>query len=109
MGISDVTQSIQFSRWFGDWQNHPDQINPTLLENGMPRVFYHGADANFTVFQKGDIGYHVGSLAQAQDRINGIDGGHGWSAAFRTANRRSCWSAHGCAMLPEPSRAIRNT
>ena len=42
--ISDVTQSLQFKRWFGDWQNHPETIAPELLNaDGTPKVFYHGA------------------------------------------------------------------
>ena len=52
--ISDVTQSLQFKRWFGDWQNHPETIAPELLNaDGTPKVFYHGAKKNggFTVFK----------------------------------------------------------
>ncbi len=52
--ISDVTQSLQFKRWFGDWQNHPESIAPELLDaDGTPKVFYHGAKKNggFTIFK----------------------------------------------------------
>ena len=52
--ISDVTQSLQFKRWFGDWQNHPESIAPELLNaDGTPKVFYHGAKKNggFTIFK----------------------------------------------------------
>ena len=50
--ISDVTQSLQFKRWFGDWQNHPETIAPELLNaDGTPKVFYHGTPSNgFNVF-----------------------------------------------------------
>ena len=42
--ISDVTQSLQFKRWFGDWQNHPETVAPELLNaDGTPKVVYHGA------------------------------------------------------------------
>ena len=38
--ISDVTQSLQFKRWFGDWHNHPETIAPELLNgDGTPKVF----------------------------------------------------------------------
>lgn len=52
--ISDVTQSLQFKRWFGNWQNHPESIAPELLNaDGTPKVFYHGAKKNggFTIFK----------------------------------------------------------
>lgn len=40
MRINDVTESQQFKRWFGDWMNHPESIDPSLLdENGRPKVF----------------------------------------------------------------------
>lgn len=52
-------------------------VSPVLLnENGTPKKVYHGTDANFTVFERGDIGYHVGTKAQAEDRIAGVEGGH---------------------------------
>ena len=42
--FENVTQSLQFKRWFGDWQNHPESIAPELLNaDGTPKVFYHGA------------------------------------------------------------------
>ncbi|MBP5726346.1 MAG: hypothetical protein J6Y48_04645, partial [Clostridia bacterium] len=31
---------------------------------------YHGTDAKFTEFKTGDIGFHIGTLEQAQDRMN---------------------------------------
>ena len=45
--FENVTQSLQFKRWFGDWQNHPETIAPELLNaDGTPKVFYHGAKKN---------------------------------------------------------------
>ena len=53
------------------------EVSPYLLnKDGTPKKVYHGTNADFTVFEKGDIGYHVGSRAQAEDRIGGEDGGH---------------------------------
>ncbi len=52
--FENVTQSLQFKRWFGDWQNHPETIAPELLNaDGTPKVFYHSAKKNggFTVFK----------------------------------------------------------
>lgn len=48
--ISDVTQSLQFKRWFGDWQNHPDSASKVVNADGTPKVVYHQTDAEFTVF-----------------------------------------------------------
>lgn len=47
----NVTQSQQFKRWFGDWQNRPEQASKVVYDDGTPRVVYHGTDADFTVFQ----------------------------------------------------------
>ena len=51
MQISDATQSRQFKRWFGDWQNHPESASKIVNEVGTPKVVYHGTGANFTVFK----------------------------------------------------------
>lgn len=51
MQISDATQSRQFKRWFGDWQNHPESASKIVNEDGTPKVVYHGTGANFTVFK----------------------------------------------------------
>ncbi len=70
--ISDVTQSLQFKRWFGDWQNHPDSASKVVNADGAPMVVYHGTTANFTVFKRGDVGYHVGTKEQAERRVRGL-------------------------------------
>jgi len=38
-------------------------------ENGEPLVVYHGTDTDFSVFERGDIGFHFGTLYQANQRI----------------------------------------
>lgn len=48
--ISDATQSLQFKRWFGDWQNHPESASKVVNTDGTPKVLYHQTDAEFTVF-----------------------------------------------------------
>ena len=37
-----------FKNWFGDWENGDG--SKALDENGEPKVFYHGSDASWTVF-----------------------------------------------------------
>ena len=51
MNISDATQSQQFKRWFGDWQNHPENASKVVNADGTPKVVYHGTNATFNVFQ----------------------------------------------------------
>ena len=50
MKIVDDTQSQQFKRWFGDWQNHPEEASKVVNEDGTPKVVYHGTNEDFTVF-----------------------------------------------------------
>ena len=51
MNLSDVTQSQQFKRWFGDWQNRPQKASKVVNEDGTPLIMYHGTNSDaFTVF-----------------------------------------------------------
>ena len=49
-GIENVTQSQQFKRWFGDWQNDPENASKVVNADGTPKVMYHGTSAEFYVF-----------------------------------------------------------
>lgn len=51
MSIENVTQSQQFKRWFGDWQNKPETASKVVNEDGTPKVVYHGTNAEFNTFQ----------------------------------------------------------
>lgn len=85
--ISDVTQSLQFKRWFGDWQNHPETIAPELLNaDGTPKVFYHGAKKNggFTVFK--DWQYFTDKKSYAE-RYAERDNDKALYEVFITANK----------------------
>ena len=45
-----------FKRWFGDWENDPENASKVVDENGEPLVVYHGdEDPSFTVFDKGKV------------------------------------------------------
>ena len=48
----ELIQSQQFKRWFGDWQNDPQNASKVVNEDGTPRVMYHGSPAQFTIFDK---------------------------------------------------------
>lgn len=51
MSIENVTQSQQFKRWFGDWQNKPETASKVVNADGTPKVVYHGTNAEFNTFQ----------------------------------------------------------
>ena len=46
--IKDATQSQQFKRWFGDWQNDPAHASKVVNADGTPKVVYHQTDTDFT-------------------------------------------------------------
>ena len=46
------TESKEFKRWFGDWQNDPASASKVVNEDGTPKVMYHGTNAEFTVFDR---------------------------------------------------------
>ena len=37
----------EFKKWFGDWENDPEDASKVVDENGEPLVVYHGTDKNF--------------------------------------------------------------
>ena len=45
-----ITQSKQFVRWFGDWQNNMKSASKVVDGNGEPLVVYHQTGNDFTVF-----------------------------------------------------------
>lgn len=51
MSIENVTQSQQFKRWFGDWQNKPETASKVVNADGTPKAVYHGTNAEFNTFQ----------------------------------------------------------
>ena len=51
--ISHFTQSQQFKRFFGDWQNDPKNASKVVNADGTPRIVYHGTSAEFNEFKKG--------------------------------------------------------
>ena len=45
-----------FKKWFGDWENDPENASKVVDENGEPLVVYHGTDNIRDVFKKGESG-----------------------------------------------------
>lgn len=68
MKISENTQSQQFKRWFGDWQNDPAHASKVVNEDGTPKVVYHQTDADFTIFDP----RHEGAGTRDSDTPFGI-------------------------------------
>ncbi len=51
--IDTVLKSKQFTDWFGDWQNTPEQASKVVNVDGTPKVMYHGTtlkNGEFEVF-----------------------------------------------------------
>ena len=73
--FGNVTESQQFKRWFGDWQNHPESASKVVNKDGTPKIMYHGTPGKgFTVFdtnkaENGSLGkgfYFSGSKEYAK-------------------------------------------
>lgn len=39
------TETENFKRWFGDWENDPAKASKVVNEDGTPKVVYHGTNA----------------------------------------------------------------
>ena len=54
-----------FKKWFGDWENNPENASKVVDENGEPLVVYHGGENNINIFQTyhkdADVGDMYGS------------------------------------------------
>ena len=55
--IKNTTETRQFKRWFGDWQNDPAHASKVVNADGTPKVVYHGTNAEFTAFNSSDGTY----------------------------------------------------
>lgn len=53
----------------GDMATAQHIVDEAAMEAGYTIKGFHGTDANFNEFKLGDIGYHIGTRAQANDRI----------------------------------------
>lgn len=60
-----VSDTPSFQAWFAGSQ--------VVKPDGSALVVYHGTAAYFDTFEKGDIGFHVGTEHQAHARLEGHD------------------------------------
>lgn len=45
-------RTAEFKKWFGDWENNPEDASQMLDENGEPRMFHHGSKNQFDTYSK---------------------------------------------------------
>ena len=45
--FSSVTETQQFIRWFGDWNNKPKSVSKVVDKDGKPLVVYHQTNADY--------------------------------------------------------------
>lgn len=76
-----VTESQQFKRWFGDWQNDPANASKVVNADGTPKVVHHQTGGLFTVFDtrregagSRDEGTPFGIFLKSSDRDIGLSG-----------------------------------
>lgn len=48
-----TVRTKNFIRWYGNWQNDPENASQVKDENGEPLVVYHGTNEEFTEFKNG--------------------------------------------------------
>lgn len=79
--LNDVTESVQFKRWFGDWQRHTRDVSKIQNADGSPKIMYHQTDADFSVFRtestgagRGDAILPDGAFFKSSDTDIGVSG-----------------------------------
>lgn len=58
--MDNVTNSLQFKRWFGDWKGGKRNVSKVVNRDGSPRVVYHYTDADFEAFDTSKSGSNQG-------------------------------------------------
>jgi hypothetical protein len=54
-----IVRTPEFKRWFGDWENDPENASKVVDENGEPLVVYHGTKEDFDKFEPSKISQGV--------------------------------------------------
>lgn len=47
-----LVRTPEFKKWFGDWENDPENASKVVDKNGEPLVVYHVTDSDFHIFDK---------------------------------------------------------
>ena len=48
--LYDYVRTEEFKKWFGDWENDPDNSSKIIDENGEPLLVFHGSKVKFVKF-----------------------------------------------------------
>ena len=68
-----MVRTKNFKKWFGDWENDPENASKVVDENGEPMVVYHGTgkEYGFTIFNTNpdnqNLGSHFGTAKAARE------------------------------------------
>jgi hypothetical protein len=54
-----LVRTPAFKKWFGDWENDPQNASKVIDENGEPLVVYHGTKNQFNIFKEKGNGNRV--------------------------------------------------
>jgi hypothetical protein len=72
-----LVRTPEFKKWFGDWENDPENASKVIDENGEPLVVYHGTDKKFNIFKErfpNDKSVRVGHWFTNQKELAGSYG-----------------------------------
>ncbi len=84
--IARFTESSQFKRWLGDWQNRPKAASKVVDADGTPRVMYHGTNGgDFTVFDS--------SKSDKRVRLNALGDGYYFTETAERAEKKAAREA----------------
>lgn len=79
--MENVTESVQFKRWFGNWIENPEKASKIVNADGSPKIMYHQTDADFSVFRtestgagRGDAILPDGAFFKSSDTDIGVSG-----------------------------------
>ena len=79
--LKNVTESVQFKRWFGNWIGNPEKASKIVNADGSPKIMYHQTDADFSVFRtestgagRGDAILPDGAFFKSSDTDIGVSG-----------------------------------
>ena len=76
------TETENFKKWFGDWQNDPVKASKVVNDDGTPKVVYHGTNAEFTVFNSNNGTYWFSESSDYVDSMAEERGGNELMRAF---------------------------
>ena len=63
-----LVRTQNFKKWFGDWENNPENASKIIDENGEPMVMYHGGTFGIKDFVPNGA-MHFGSKVAAMERV----------------------------------------